>query len=289
MQPSLLAPVTPFWVKQKQTPVDRSTDAQPRFDALQPSNALSSSMETDLAFDASGSEADAVSAGLDAADVGLRKVQKTVTAILGKLDAAIKAPDRRDELGAAIDTLKDRLRTEIGDAERDGVNWLTLDDGQDPQDKALPSASESDDLSENAPLVLISYGDAADGILTRAYGASEEEDFGGYHLLSGDAASGQDFSSEISVSADTSDDDLKGMRAALAAITTDLGKAGDRLDQTRASGDKSPPQSGDAGQSTDLNNEIDKLLASITRDALKAQALNIMNGDGSGLKRLLAS
>ncbi|MBB1250432.1 hypothetical protein [Rhizobium sp. G21] len=233
---------------------------------------------------------DRVSASLDAADVGLRKVQKTVAAILGRVDAAIKEPERRSDLGADVDMLKDRLRAEIADAERDGVNWLTLDFGQDPQDKRLPLPAGDDAIPvDTSPILLISSADAADGILTRPYGASEDLEFGGYHLLSDDASYGQELSREISIADDVSDEDLKGMRAALASITAGLAGGGARLDAVRwPNGDPVEQSSGDKGP-MDIGKEIDALLASVTRDALRAQALNIMNSDGAGLKRLLAS
>ncbi|WP_137155753.1 hypothetical protein [Rhizobium sp. FKL33] len=230
-----------------------------------------------------------VSAGLDAADVGLRKVQKTVAGILGKFDAAIKEPGRREELGSDIEMLKDLLRAEIAAAERDGVNWLTLDFGQSPQDKQLPSFDGNEnDAASLSTVVLISSADAADGILTGPYGASEEEEIGGYHLLSDEAAYGQDLSREISISDDVTTDDLKGMRGALVSIAADLAKAGSRLDAARAPYDEQVAASVGDTRFADIGKEIDGLLASVTRDALRAQALNIMNGDGSGLKRLLA-
>lgn len=287
MNSSLLAPVTPFWIKPKQAPSDLAVDARQRANVPQALNDTPP-LEPELAFDGASGETDTVSASLDAADVGLRKAQKTMAALLGKVDAAIKDPARRDTLGSDVELLKDRLRGEIQDAERDGVNWLTLGTGEDVEDKALPSPpTDTENAEDTSQIVLISTRDAADGLLTRPYGASEEQDLGGYHLLS-DASSGQDDSREIAVSADVSEDDLKGMRAALASMTADLAKAGTRLDAARTPNAEPTDQPKADDRPLDLGKEIDALLASVTRDALRAQALNIMNGDGSGLKRLLA-
>jgi hypothetical protein len=289
MKPSLLAPVTPFWIKQKPMPMEPVAHGSQRPPGLpmfidRPTTAFDQSVE------AEPQELDTVSASLDAADVGLRKVQKTVAAILGRVDAAVKEPDRRTDLGADVDMLKDRLRAEIADAERDGVNWLTLDFGQDPQDKRLPLPSGDDSIPANtSPIVLISSADAVDGILTRPYGASEDQEFGGFHLLSDDAAYGQELSREISIGDDVTDEDLKGMRAALVSITANLASGGGRLDAVRRPIGNPVDQSNGENGPMDIGKEIDALLASVTRDALRAQALNIMNSDGAGLKRLLAS
>ncbi|MDH6267002.1 hypothetical protein M2360_002399 [Rhizobium sp. SG_E_25_P2] len=288
MKPNLLAPVIPFWIKQRPSPIDEPPVAKPQMDASQSPEAFVPTDEVPL-FDAAPDETDMVSAGLDAADIGLRKVQQSVSAILGKVNAAINDPERRDELAVDVGLLKERVRAEVEDAQRDGMNWLTLDFGQDPQEKMLPRPTgDEEDPAGISPVVLISSGDAADGILTRPYGASEEQERGGFHLLSDDAAFGQDLSREIAISSESSGEDLKDMRAALSSITADLAKAGARLDQARAPSEKPSEQTSATGQSTAISAEIDTLLASVTRDALRAQALNIMNGDSSGLKRLLA-
>lgn len=277
MKSSLLAPVTPFWVKQRPTPIDATPE--PKLGTGAPSPKVDPARsEIEPESDAPIGEKDLVAASLDAADLGLRKVRKTVAEIIGKVDAAIGNPDRRDEIGADIDGLKDELRATVEDAQFEGLNWLTLDFGQDLQDKMLPPAA-------GAPIVLISSGNAADGILTRAYGAFEDQDIGGYHLLSDAAAYGQDASREISISGEVENADLVGMRSALTSVAADLAMAGDRLDRARApDADTSSP----SPQSAAIGEEIDRLLASVARDALRAQALNILNGDERGLKRLLA-
>jgi hypothetical protein len=287
MEPSLLAPVIPFWIKQRAQSTEAATNPRQSLEAqqLQP-DAPTSDFEPPA--DLGSSEADTLSASLDAADVGLRKAQKTVAAIVGKVDLAIREPDRRDELGGDVDMLKDRLRSEIDEAERDGTNWLTLDFGQIPDDKTLPRQADDADGAAASSIILISSADAEDGIFTRSYGASEEQEFGGYFLISDDAASGQDLSREISISSDTSEVDLKAMRAALTSVTADLARAGDRLDQARTASARTPVETPPSRQPGSFNQDIDTLLASITRDALRAQALNIMNGDGDSLKRLLA-
>lgn len=282
MKSNLLSPVRPFWIKQTSTPVEAAPPAKARMETMQPSKDMTS-IEADPEVDVAPTETDTTSSSLDAADVGLRKVQKGVAAILGKMTAAIKEPDRRGDLGSDIDLLKDALRADVDDATTDGVNWLTLDFGQSAKDKILPASAID---ADHAPVVLISSSDAADGILTRPYGASEDLEQGGYFLLSDDASYGQDISREIVLDADTSDEDVKAMRDALVSIKADLASAGDRLDKARFPG--AAPQAignGSPGPG-DIGGEIDALLANVARDALRAQALNIMNGDSRNLKRL---
>ncbi|CAN7589371.1 flagellin [Neorhizobium sp. LjRoot104] len=185
--------------------------------------------------DASGLAA----ATTDTAALGMEAATSLVSEIKSKLILARSPGIDRDAINAEITQLKEQLGTVSESASFNGENWLSSA-GTPGVKSLLASASTNPDGTtalntidfDTASTTLTSSGDAANGLLTRAYsgttgnGAAYE-----YYLLDTGSQSSAT-ASEIKISNSTTEDELDGMISATESMLSSLTSAGAKLGST---------------------------------------------------------
>jgi len=175
----------------------------------------------------------------DTASLGIEAATGLVSEIKAKLILARSPGVDRDAINAEITQLKDQLGMVAESSSFNGENWLSSA-GAPGVKSLLASASTNPDGStalntidfDTASTTLTSSGDAANGLLTKAYsGTTANGTAYEYYLLdTGSQASAT--AGEIKISNATTEDELDGMISATDSMLSSLTSAGAKLGST---------------------------------------------------------
>ncbi|MCQ1855101.1 flagellin N-terminal helical domain-containing protein [Neorhizobium galegae] len=195
----------------------------------------STGMSLSAVEDASGLAA----ALTDTASLGMEAATGLVSEIKAKLILARSPGVDRNAINAEIGQLKEQLGTVAESSSFNGENWLSSA-GTPGVKSLLASASTNPDGStslntidfDTASTTLASSGDAADGLLTKAYsGTTDNGTVYEYYLLD-TGSQGSATASEIKISNSTTEDDLDGMISATDGMLSGLTSASAKLGST---------------------------------------------------------
>ncbi|MCO6185439.1 flagellin [Rhizobium sp. L1K21] len=200
----------------------------------------SNSTSMSAAMDASG----LAQATADTAALGMEQATNLVSDIRNKLILAKSVSGtQRDAVNAEISQLKEQLSSVSESTSFSGQNWLSTGAAEKPGTTSLVAGvSANEDSSINVETLdfdtnttnLVAKGDAADGLLTKSYtGTTPAGNAYDYKLLDAGSttpSSGQ----EISVSANTTNDELDGMISAMDGMLSSMTDAGAKLGATQS-------------------------------------------------------
>ncbi|CDZ42005.1 flagellin [Neorhizobium galegae] len=195
----------------------------------------SAGMSLSAVGDASGLAA----AMTDTASLGMEAATSLVSEIKAKLILARSPGVDRDAINAEISQLKEQLGTVAESSSFNGENWLSSA-GAPGVKSLLASASTSPDGStslntidfDTAATTLTSSGDAANGLLTKAYSGTTENGTPYEYYLLDTGSQGSATASEIKISNSTTEDELDGMISATDSMLSSLTSAGAKLGST---------------------------------------------------------
>lgn len=182
----------------------------------------------------SAEDAQAFSAAIaDTAAVGMAAATDIMSDIQSKLILAKSPGVDRDAVNSEISQLKEQLTTVIDSSSFNGQNWLKSGAGERPKVESMVGSVTNDgngDVSINvlnfdkANSTLVAKGDAADGLLTRAYsGISQSGTAYDYYLLdAGSAVPNAAGAREIGVSSETSGEEIDGMISAVNSMMASM-------------------------------------------------------------------
>ena len=185
--------------------------------------------------DASGLAA----ATTDTAALGMEAATSLVSEIKSKLILARSPGIDRDAINAEITQLKEQLGTVTESASFNGENWLSSA-GTPGVKSLLASASTNPDGTialntidfDSASTTLTSSGDAANGLLTKAYSGTTDNGTAYEYYLLDTGSQSSATASEIKISNSTTEDELDGMISATDSMLSSLTSAGAKLGST---------------------------------------------------------
>jgi flagellin len=195
----------------------------------------STGMSLSAVEDASGLAA----AMTDTASLGMEAATSLVSEIKSKLILARSSGVDRDAINAEITQLKEQLGTVTESSSFNGENWLSSA-GAPGVRSLLASASTNPDGTaavntidfDTASTTLASSGNAADGLLTKAYSGTTENGTAYEYYLLDTGSQGSATASEIKISNATTEDELDGMISATDSMLSSLTSAGAKLGST---------------------------------------------------------
>lgn len=195
----------------------------------------STGMSLSAVEDASGLAA----AMTDTASLGMEAATSLVSEIKAKLILARSPGVDRDAINAEISQLKDQLGTVAESSSFNGENWLSSA-GAPGVKSLLASTSTNPDGTaavntidfDTASTTLASSGDAANGLLTKAYSGTTENGTAYEYYLLDTGSQGSATASEIKISNATTEDELDGMISATDSMLSSLTSAGAKLGST---------------------------------------------------------
>ncbi|CDZ36068.1 Flagellin/flagellar hook associated protein [Neorhizobium galegae bv. officinalis] len=195
----------------------------------------STGMSLSAVEDASGLAA----ALTDTASLGMEAATGLVSEIKAKLILARSPGVDRDAINAEISQLKEQLGTVAESSSFNGENWLRSA-GTPGVKSLLASASTNPDGTtalntidfDTASTTLASSGDAADGLLTKAYSGTTDNGTAYEYYLLDTGSQGSATASEIKISNSTTEDELDGMISATDSMLSSLTSAGAKLGST---------------------------------------------------------
>ncbi|MCJ9670280.1 MULTISPECIES: flagellin [unclassified Neorhizobium] len=195
----------------------------------------STGMSLSAVEDASGLAA----AMTDTASLGMEAATGLVSEIKAKLILARSPGVDRDAINAEIGQLKDQLGMVAESSSFNGENWLSS--AGTPSVKSLlasPSTNQDGTTALNtidfdtASTTLVGSGDAADGLLTKAYSGTTDNGTAYEYYLLDTGSQGSATASEIKISNSTTEDELDGMISATDSMLSSLTSAGAKLGST---------------------------------------------------------
>ncbi|MBP2548857.1 flagellin [Neorhizobium galegae] len=173
----------------------------------------------------SAEDAQAFSAAIaDTAALGMTAATDIMSDIQSKLILAKSPGVDRKAVNAEISQLKQQLTTVIDSSSFNGQNWLKTGAGERPKVESMVGSVASDgngNVSVNVidfdrgGSTLVAKGDAADGLLTRAYSGTSASGASYYLLDAGSTVPNGAGAREIGVSDATSNDEIDGMMSAV--------------------------------------------------------------------------
>ncbi|KAB1089155.1 flagellar hook associated protein [Neorhizobium galegae] len=195
----------------------------------------STGMSLSAVEDASGLAA----ALTDTASLGMEAATGLVSEIKAKLILARSPGVDRNAINAEIGQLKDQLGMVSESSSFNGENWLSSA-GKPGVKSLLASASTSQDGTtalntidfDTASTTLVGNGDAADGLLTKAYSGTTDNGTAYEYYLLDTGSQGSATVSEIKISNSTTEDELDGMISATGSMLSGLTSAGAKLGST---------------------------------------------------------
>jgi flagellin len=196
----------------------------------------SHSVSMSAAMDASG----VAQATADVASLGMDQATSVVSKIQSKLILAKSSGVDKNAINSEISQLKEQLGTVAKSASFSGQNWLSSGTSKPGISSMVASVSTAKDGGlqvntldfDTSQTNLVSEGDAADGLLTKAYsGTTPAGTDYSYHLLETGSltpSSGQ----RIAISNNTTNDELDGMIGATNSMLSSMTNAGAALGAT---------------------------------------------------------
>ncbi|WP_105438742.1 flagellin [Neorhizobium sp. T25_13] len=195
----------------------------------------SSGMSLSAVEDASGLAA----ALTDTASLGMEAATGLVSEIKAKLILARSPGVDRDAINAEISQLKEQLGTVTESSSFNGENWLRSAGTPGVKSLLASSSTNSDGTTalntidfDTASTTLASSGDAADGLLTKAYSGTTDNGTAYEYYLLDTGSQGSATASEIKISNSTTEDELDGMISATDSMLSSLTSAGAKLGST---------------------------------------------------------
>lgn len=246
-------------------------------------------------------------ATVDTASLGIEAATGIVSDIRAKLILARSPGVDRDAINSEIGQLKEQLVSVSQSSSFSGQNWLSLETGQSPGNQSMVASVSNDAPGgttvntiefDTSASVLVSGGNAADGIVTRAYsgttagGASYD-----YFLIdAGSAIPAAAGANEIVISAATTTDEIDGMISATDSMLSGLTNAGASLGATSSRISGASAFLADLGDIVDIGigrlvdahmeEQATKLAAQAAQQQLQLIGLNIANQQSRTLQSL---
>ncbi|WP_037079738.1 flagellin [Neorhizobium vignae] len=194
---------------------------------------------TGMSLSAVGDASGLAAAMTDTASLGMEAATSLVSEIKAKLILARSPGVDRDAINAEIGQLKEQLGMVAESSSFNGENWLSSA-GAPGVKSLLASASTSPDGTtglntidfDTASTTLTSSGDAANGLLTKAYSGTTDNGTAYEYYLLDTGSQGSATASEIKISNSTTEDELDGMISATDSMLSSLTSAGAKLGST---------------------------------------------------------
>lgn len=163
------------------------------------------------AFHKTADQADAASASLGNIGATIKSMVELVS-----LAASSSSAGDRNGINEQLTQLKKELSERVKSPTADGDNWLYQ-----------PAGTSSNGQATTQAMTLVSDANAENGVLTKSYAVTTASGSAySYHLL---PSAGSSSSSEISISATTSNEELEGMKKALLSMLEGVGTVGTNL------------------------------------------------------------